>query len=253
MKDKTMRRLIIAHRGAMAVAPENTESSFDKALRYPVDGFETDIQMTKDEKLVIFHDRTTKKLEKKPRPISEISFDEFRSLDCGEWFSTEFKGQKVMGLDEFLDRYLIGTRLMLELKSYPGDLAGRRRSRFLELLASSLNRFPEKLVRTHVSILSFDVPLLAEFHPMMPELEYVMNLETDSEYFEKPEKTPGFISVLCMDINDMDQRFSDSAKAAGRRLYAWSCNKKTEIARAIEVGIEGMMTDDPGDFFTFYK
>lgn len=249
MQEETGKRLIIAHRGAMAVAPENTEAAFDLALMYPVDGFETDIQMTLDEKLVLFHDRTTKKLEKKPRQIAEMTLDELKSLDLGIWFSEEFKGQRIMTLDDFLEKYIGRARLMLELKSYKGDLEGERRTRFLDIFSSTLKSFPEKILRSRVSILSFDVSLLTDFHPMMPDLEYVMDLETDSDFFGKPEKTPGFISVLCMDINEMDHRFADSVRAAGRKLYAWSCNDKHELSKALDLEIDGIMTDDPGNTF----
>lgn len=252
MKNKKYERLVIAHRGAMAAAPENTEAAFDVALEYPIDGFETDIQMTSDNKLVIYHDRTTKKLEKKLRQVSKITLAEFRKLDCGNWFSELYLGQKVMTLDGFLEKYLPQTMLMLELKSYPGDLEGKRREKFIELLADSLKKFSPLDIEEKVSILSFNGSLLSDFYQIMPKLQYVMNLETDCEYFRHPEKTPHFISVLCMDINDLDSRFVNAAKAAGRQVYTYSCNTTQSLSKVMELGIEGIMTDDPAKFFSFY-
>lgn len=252
MKNKKNERLVIAHRGAMAAAPENTEAAFDLALEYPIDGFETDIQMTSDGVLVIYHDRTTKKLEKKPRQISKITLEELLNLDCGDWFSEEYSGQKIMSLDYFLEKYLPQTMLMLELKSYPGDLEGIRRGKFLELLADSLKKFTPQDIEEKVSILSFDADLLSDFYKMMPRVRYVMNMETDYEYFINPEKTPHFVSALCMDINDMDSRFVNAAKAAGRKTYTYSCNNPNTIAKAVELGLDGIMTDDPTKFFSFY-
>lgn len=250
---KKYEKLVIAHRGAMASAPENTEAAFDLAVEYPVDGFETDIQMTSDERLVIYHDRTTKKLEKNPRQISGITFDELIKLDCGKWFSDLYSGQKVMTLDRFLEKYLHENILLLELKSYPGDLDAARREKFMILLYESLKRFPESEIIRNVSILSFDENLLSEFFRIMPKLNYVMNLETDYEYFMRPEKTPHFISTLCMDINDLDSGFVNAARAAGRKIFTYSCNNPETLAKAEKLELEGIMTDDPGTFFDFYS
>ena len=47
---------VIGHRGAASFAPENTFAGFDLALQLGVDAIETDVQRTKDGKLVLFHD-----------------------------------------------------------------------------------------------------------------------------------------------------------------------------------------------------
>ena len=54
--------LIFAHRGANKEAAENTRSAFDKALAYPIDGIETDVQLSRDEVAVLWHDRFLGKL-----------------------------------------------------------------------------------------------------------------------------------------------------------------------------------------------
>ena len=47
---------IFAHRGGMAMRPEQTQLAFDNAVEYGLDGFETDVRLTKDEQLIVFHD-----------------------------------------------------------------------------------------------------------------------------------------------------------------------------------------------------
>ena len=49
--------LIIAHRGDVTNAPENTVPAFRKALELGADGIELDVRLTRDEELVVFHDR----------------------------------------------------------------------------------------------------------------------------------------------------------------------------------------------------
>jgi len=54
--------LIIGHRGAKGIAPENSLSGFKKAVELGIDGVELDVHLTKDEKLIVIHDIDLKKL-----------------------------------------------------------------------------------------------------------------------------------------------------------------------------------------------
>lgn len=57
------RTLIIAHRGGASEAPENTMLAFRRALRLGVDGIETDVRLTRDHKLVLYHDARPGRVE----------------------------------------------------------------------------------------------------------------------------------------------------------------------------------------------
>ena len=67
--------LIIGHRGVAAFAPENTIESFKKALEAGADGFECDIRLSKDKKLVVIHDDNLKRITqgKEPRKVNELT------------------------------------------------------------------------------------------------------------------------------------------------------------------------------------
>jgi glycerophosphoryl diester phosphodiesterase len=88
------RILNIAHRGARSLAPENTLAALRKALEIGADGWEIDVQLTRDGRLVIMHDdtlaRTTNaaKLfpDRKPWFVSDFTLEEIRQLDAGSWF-----------------------------------------------------------------------------------------------------------------------------------------------------------------------
>src|SRR5260370_1111588 len=66
---------VIGHRGAASLAPENTFAGFDMALAMGVDGIETDVQRTKDGKLVLFHDDllTLCKIKEKS-PLARVGY-----------------------------------------------------------------------------------------------------------------------------------------------------------------------------------
>ena len=57
MKKINKKILIFGHRGAPAYAQENSIDSFEKALEQKVDGIELDVQITKDNKVAIYHDK----------------------------------------------------------------------------------------------------------------------------------------------------------------------------------------------------
>ncbi len=58
MKTKTLRPLKIAHRGASALAPENTLAAFRRAVDDGADGIEFDVRLARDGVAVVFHDPT---------------------------------------------------------------------------------------------------------------------------------------------------------------------------------------------------
>ncbi|HFD40915.1 MAG TPA: glycerophosphodiester phosphodiesterase, partial [Anaerolineae bacterium] len=84
----------IAHRGARSLAPENTLVAARKALAVGADLWETDVAVTADGELILFHDdslvRTTdaerRFPDRAPWTFTTFSLAEIRSLDAGSWF-----------------------------------------------------------------------------------------------------------------------------------------------------------------------
>ena len=95
--------LVIAHRGANRLAPENTLPAFRKALEFNVDGFENDVHMTSDGHLVVCHDDAVDRTSNGTGLICEKTFEELRALDFGGWFSPDFAGEKIPTLAEFFE------------------------------------------------------------------------------------------------------------------------------------------------------
>ncbi|HYA03060.1 MAG TPA: glycerophosphodiester phosphodiesterase family protein [Syntrophobacteria bacterium] len=87
--------LIIAHRGARSLAPENTLAAARKALEVGADMWELDVGMTADGELLVIHDNTLTRTsnvkqifpERRPWLLAQFTLDEIRRLDCGTWFT----------------------------------------------------------------------------------------------------------------------------------------------------------------------
>ena len=90
---------ICAHRGARSIAPENTLLSLDKALQCGAHCWETDVQITRDKELIIFHDSDLKRTTniathemfctRKEDRVEQFTLEELRKLDAGSWFLSD--------------------------------------------------------------------------------------------------------------------------------------------------------------------
>lgn len=104
-----------AHRGASAYAPENTMSAFKKAFEIGANGIELDLQKTKDDKIVIFHDEKIDKKSNGTGKISDYTYRELLKLDFGSWFSEEYKDEKIVLFEDFM-KEVSNKNLMLAIE-----------------------------------------------------------------------------------------------------------------------------------------
>ena len=95
--------ILIAHRGLLQHAPENTLPAFASCLELGI-GIELDIRTTQDGVLVVIHDDDVKRTTDGPaRLIREMTMNEVRELDAGSWFGEAFSGVRVPTLKETLE------------------------------------------------------------------------------------------------------------------------------------------------------
>ena len=95
-----------AHRGASAYSPENTMISFRKALQLGANGIELDLQRTKDEKIVIFHDKNIDKKSNGKGKISDYTYKELLDFDFGSWFDIKYKDERIVLFENFAKEFL---------------------------------------------------------------------------------------------------------------------------------------------------
>lgn len=95
--------LVLAHRGANKVAPQNTLPAFEKALEFMADGLETDVHLSKDGHIVICHNYTIDETSNGKGLVSEMTLSQLKAFDFGSYFGNEFKGVTLPTLPELLD------------------------------------------------------------------------------------------------------------------------------------------------------
>ncbi len=78
--------LIIGHRGASALAPENTLAAFRRAIADGADGIEFDVRLARDGVAVVIHDATLERTGLLKRRVANLTADELQAIDVGSWF-----------------------------------------------------------------------------------------------------------------------------------------------------------------------
>lgn len=234
---------IVAHRGAKVDAPENTLSSFESALNHPIDGIEFDVQLTRDGVPVLFHDHTLTRINGSSKRVSECTLEELLQLDWGRWFSDSFRGEPLMTLERVLELFAHRTRLMVEIKVFEED---RSSGRSVELT----NRVVELIRSTEVTgdlfILSFDPDVLRHAHRSNPRWHYVLNAD-DARSGAVNQSTPDdHFYAYCGAIEWLDQTTVERWHSSAKKVMTYSCNSPDEARKALALGCDVIMTDNPG-------
>lgn len=110
------RPLLVGHRGAMGVAPENSMPAFEVGLAAGADILELDVQLSADGQVVVFHDDNLEPKTGVPGRIAHYSADFLHTLDVGRCFHNDFAGTPIPLLKEVLAWAKGRIPLMIEVK-----------------------------------------------------------------------------------------------------------------------------------------
>ncbi len=235
------RTLVFAHRGANREAAENTRSAFDKALNYPIDGIETDVQLSRDEVAVLWHDRDLKKLHLSGKHIDDFDYVLLREMN----FAAHFAGAKkegVMSLQDFIAAYRERCRLLLEIKNRGWEHVVRHEIKVQQTLALA-----GAATDGRIMVSSFDLDSLVYAHRIAPGFPLVLNLEpehtvNDARRFlnEQP-----FLFGLCVHISTLDADMMALVRERGKLIAVYTCDTEDEIDRALTLRVDVLISDVP--------
>jgi glycerophosphoryl diester phosphodiesterase len=235
---------IIAHRGASFDAPENTLAAMKLGWEQNADGVELDLWLSKDGKLIVFHDKDTKRFEPTARAITNLTLAEARQLDVGSWKSEKYKGEPVPTLESILTTMPKGKRVVLEIKDGPQIIP-----EFTRVLRAS--GVPEK----QLVVISFNYASLAASKKDWPKVDhyFLMDYKQDTKTQKFPELAPlikrakgaGFEGLNLSFKWPITKEFVTEVKGAGLKMYVWTVND-AEVARGlVDAGVDGITTDKP--------
>ncbi len=245
------RPLVIAHRGGAGLWPENTLYGFERAAALGVDVIETDVHVTKDGELVIFHDDTVDRTTDGAGRVGSLTLAELKRLDAAYRFSPD------------------GGR------SFPlrgsGVTAPTLREVFNALPQMRFNIEPKqvspsivpplcRMIREHgmadrVLVASFSGAVLAEFRRECPEVATSAATGEVASFLARQEaglassysptmqalQVPEYAGALPV----LTRGFVESAHGRNLRVHAWTVNAEGDMRRLIDMGVDGIMTDYP--------
>ncbi len=221
--------LRIGHRGAAGYEPENTLSSFRKALELKVDMVEFDIRQCSGGELVVIHDMKVDHTTDGKGYVREMSFSEIRKLDAG-------KGQKVPAFEEVLDVIDRKVKVNIEIKS-----EGTAK-RVFETISSYVREKNWQWEDFIVS--SFNHYELIKFNELTREVRIgAIIAGIPADYVQMAKKVNA--SSLHPSKEFINKKLVDSAHAGGMQVYVYTLNEPEEIARIRELGADGMFSNFP--------
>jgi len=223
---------IVAHRGASFDAPENTVAAVKLAWDQKADAAEFDIYLTKDKKIVLMHDKDTKRTAGGVnKVIAGSTLVELSGLDVGRWKGEKFAGERIPTLAETLAVVPGGKRVFIEVKPGPEIVPY-----LLDELAAA------KLPAARTPIIAFDARVIAAVKTARPELPaYWLAAELVAKAKE--------IRADGLDLSAspaLDEAYTKTIRAAGLKLYVWTVNDAAVAKRMVGLGVDGITTDRPG-------
>ncbi|MEZ4643375.1 MAG: glycerophosphodiester phosphodiesterase family protein [Chloroflexota bacterium] len=153
---------LVGHRGAMAVAPENTMPALTAGLAAGADLLEIDVQLTADKQVILFHDTTLTAKTGVSGMIGDYTAEFLQTLDVGTHFSADFAGTRMPLLDDVLAWAKGRVALMIELKHGPVFAP--------ELDKTTVDLIAKHGMEDHVVITSFDQFALKRVKAINPHL-----------------------------------------------------------------------------------
>ena len=223
--------LVIAHRAGAANAPENTLAALQRVIREKkADMAEIDVSMTADGVLIIEHDTDLMKQAQDPRMIIETKYRDIKDVDIGSFYSSEYAGEHLGKLREFLDMAHGKIPLIVEFKHQPGS----------NLVDSVVATVREADMQDEVILMSLNIDEVRRVQKLAPDIRvgYFVSVEV------------GDLRLLDVDVigakdGMVDHLFVKEMQDKGIKVYVWTVDDPVRILELALFGVDGIITNNP--------
>lgn len=230
---------VIGHRGAAAIAPENTLAAIRAAAAGRVAMVEVDAKLTADGVAILLHDDDLDRTTDGTGPAAARTAEEFARLDAGGWFAPEFAGEPVPTLEAALALVVeLGLAINIEIKPCPG----REVETAKIVLATAQAAWPAGLAPPLVSSFSLEsLEVAARLAPDWPRGYLIWDRPDD---WRAVADRLGAASLhVCPDRSTPEEMAQ--YLAAGRPVAAYTVNDAAAAAALWQAGVAAVFSDDP--------
>lgn len=225
--------LVVGHRGARALYPENTMVSFREAISLGVDGIEMDVNISKDGQLMVIHDNMVDRTTNGIGMVADFSLKELKQLDAGSHFSPDYAGEQIPTFEEFCD--LVKDKplyLNVEIKDYRREVVDKTMKMLDEfsLLDRSVITCFYAGVTTYIhkeygaKTQGFPEELVKNFRP-----------DTNSHYY-----------AVGIPMRLLNREICDRYRAMNIDPWCWCPDTEEEVLKVIESTSSLVTVNDPG-------
>ena len=243
--------LILGHRGASAVAPENTIAAFSQAFTDGADGIEFDVRLSRDGVPVVIHDANLKRTGLADRVIAQLDAAELAQIDVGTWFTarhsgSSYAGEKLPLLSQVFEVFRDSHKLLyVEMKCEPDEGA---------TLAKEVVRLTRQAqLGDCVVIESFDLQAIAAVKECDAGLRTAALFEPR---FSRPlssiRSSKIVNAALAVGADEIalhyllaGNRLVEESRKAGLDVVVWTVDDPGWIKRAQSLGIKALIANDP--------
>lgn len=246
--ERAPRPFTLAHRGAAALAPENTLASITTALELGADYTEIDVRQTRDERLVVIHDEAVDRTTNGTGAVGDLTFEALQRLDAGSWYYPngmkslwELSRLRVPTLEAVLGMVRGPTGICIELKQphlYPG-----MEQRVLDSLASA--GMLEGQESRRVILQSFSVGTMRLLELLAPQLSRFQLIPPHRELTEQDlTEISGYATGVGLHRKSVTREFVKAAHVRNLRVHAFTVNSPLEMRSLLSTGVDGIISDN---------
>lgn len=234
--------LLVAHRGASHMAPENTLSAFKLAWQEGADGIEGDFHLSSDGKVVCIHDFDTKRVAGQKLVIADTPWSELSKLDVGAWKDSRYKGEHMPLLSDVLDQLPPGKKFFLEIK------AGVEIVEPIRLILEEKKADPSRVI-----LISFKDDVIKESRAKMPQ--YQAHWICDLKEVDQPAKSADYLRRLdatgaqgfqFQATSPVTKEWLAPLKEKHLLLTSWTVDDPAIARKMISFGVDHITTNRPG-------
>lgn len=228
--------MYIAHRGASYLAPENTVASAKLAWERGADAVECDIYLTKDNRVMVIHDKDTKRTcsGKKNLSIEDSPSMLLRDLDAGSWKDEKYKGEKIPYLSEIIETVPAGKTLVVEIKCNKDVLP-------------HLKRVVENSGKAdQIVFIAFDWNTIVAAKKEFPDNKcYWLSSSKSAVKRKIPEVVAEGLEGVNLNNSIIDEEIVTLAKEHNLEVLAWTVDDPVEAKRLNDLGVTKITTNRP--------
>ncbi|OPZ87960.1 MAG: putative glycerophosphoryl diester phosphodiesterase 1 [bacterium ADurb.Bin425] len=243
---------IIGHRGIPTLAPENTLESFKLAFDQGADIVEMDVRLSRDNQVVVIHDRDLKRTTGVENRVSELTLKQLQELNAAHNHPKWHQGNcKIPSLREVFELFP-DKLLAIEIKENSSLLVKKVMSLIAEFGRNQLTlvqifRLGKKEARLARQLAHSCSPPIHTGHSKQEQWQWgiLANLPRPSWKFACESKVLDFPQKR-LGLPVITRALVENAHANGVSVFAWTVNKPKDIARLYKLGVDAIYTDDVG-------